>query len=410
MMNFQVSSVERLGYVFLVSMPPVSLLSIFKITQIGGLSIRPIDILFLCLLCLWILQIIQLGKIHKNLATLFVSLTIFFFVTLLGGLFTYDDNFNAPKYIRFVQTMLWGMFALAFIDNEEKLNRLLANITAAGVILAVSSIYIFLTIPGLHRIGGFISFADGEGSDRQDSYNEVGALYALVVSIFLWRHYKNLLSKLDFLKISIVLFGMILAQSRSSFVAVALAILFLLSFDILNIRAAKVTKKSIRLIIAIMAATVGAIFFAEYLTINRLTDSFNNSSSANASTNIRFYLWGKGFSLLEQNVGTLFLGYGNALFTRKLGAASTDNFFLDSALSVGIIGTVVILAIILTPSLTVWKAGRYSRHACLGVLVTIVALTVSLTGNVVVDPMYGGITFLLLYALVSVQVSTKGAR
>lgn len=398
---------DWLAYILVVSMPLVSLLSIFKITEINGLSLRPIDILFLCSFYLWSLRIIKMGYINKKLVYMIVCICAYLFITLLGGLFTYENRFDAAKFARFMQTLLWGLFGISFINNEKRLNRLLANIITSGVILAFSSIFIFFAFNDLHRIGGFISFAGGEESEQRGSYNEIGALYALIISIFLWKFYTGLFRKLDLINLLIIIFGLILVQSRSSLVAVALVIIFLLSFDILKLSAGKLDKKSILMIICILLTIIVSLYLSQYLTINRLTDSFDPNASASSSTAIRFYLWEKSFSLITEGIGTLFIGHGNALFMRELGSASSDNFYLDSVISVGLFGTVIILAIIFIPSISVWKAGHYSRNLCLGVLVSITVLTVSLTGNVIVDPMYGGISFLLLYSIYSVYYPIK---
>lgn len=85
-----------------------------------------------------------------------------------------------------------------------------------------------------------------------------------------------------------------------------------------------------------------------------------------------------------------------------IGSPTADSFYLDHALSEGLLGLMLLLSLVITPALQVWSTGNFTREASVGILVSVVALTVSLTGNIFVDPLYGGVTFLLLYALFSV--------
>ena len=398
--------VNKIGYLLVASMPLISLLNIFTIAEIEGLSIRAIDFLFVFSWIIWGLRIAGTMKINKKLLSYFSLIIGLVFFTLLGILFSDNYDVDWPKYLRFMQTMLWGALAFTFIRSEKQLNNYINNIIIIGVIMSFASIYLYLVNPELHRIAGYISFASGEGLEKQASYNEWGALYALIISIFFWRFYKKgNLPKFYVAAFVIVTTGLLLVQSRSAFLSVIIVLLMLLSLNIKGSCLCSIDKKTLILILNLVCAVPVVALVLKNLAINRLAESFVHGSNAYKSMEIRLDLWLRSIELWTDNIGSFFLGYGSKSFTILIGGSPTaDSFYLDHALSEGLFGLLLLLALVITPAMQVWRAGNFTIGASLGMLVAIVALTVSLTGNVLVDPLYGGVTFSLLYALLSVYV------
>jgi hypothetical protein len=402
--------VDRIGYLLVVSMPLVSLFNIFTIAEISGLSIRAIDFLFVSSWIIWGLRITETVKINKKLLSHLLLISGLFFFTLLGVLLLDNYCVDWSEYLRFMQTMLWGVLAFTFIRSERQLNNLINNIITIGVIMASISIDLYLVNPELHRIAGYVSFAGGEGIEKQASYNEWGALYALIMSIFFWRFYKEEnLSKLHVVAFVIVVAGLLLVQSRSAFLAVTTVLITLLSSNIKRLCFGLIDKKTLILILSLICAIPVVAMFSKGLAINRLTKSFILGSNAYESMEVRFDLWLRSVGLWTDNIGAFFLGYGSQSIPNLIGSPTADSFYLDHALSEGLLGLMLLLALVITPALQVWSAGHLTREASLGILVSVVALTVSLTGNVLVDPLYGGVTFSLLYGLLSVYGSRNSS-
>jgi len=146
----------------------------------------------------------------------------------------------------------------------------------------------------------------------------------------------------------------------------------------------------------------GPLMYADKLSVNRVADSFVGGSNAEESIETRLGLWRESLDLGGRSVDRFLVGYGNKSFANQIGSATADNFYLDHWLSEGFIGLMLVLSILVRPAIKVWRASLPAGVGILGVLVLLVALVVSLTGNVLVDPTYGGITFALLYGLLSV--------
>jgi O-antigen ligase len=183
----------------------------------------------------------------------------------------------------------------------------------------------------------------------------------------------------------------------------------LLSSNIKRLCFGLIDKKTLILILSLICAIPVVAMFSKGLAINRLTKSFILGSNAYESMEVRFDLWLRSVGLWTDNIGAFFLGYGSQSIPNLIGSPTADSFYLDHALSEGLLGLMLLLALVITPALQVWSAGHLTREASLGILVSVVALTVSLTGNVLVDPLYGGVTFSLLYGLLSVYGSRNSS-
>src|SRR5439155_7913808 len=122
-----------------------------------------------------------------------------------------------PRYLRYILTLSWGALAFTFLGTERRFDTYLKVVVLHGVIMGAVSLGLYLVNPPLRRIAGYFSFAGGEGLDRQASYNEWGAVYALSLTILLWRLYRRALSLLQLGAAGIILTGLLLVQSRSAF-------------------------------------------------------------------------------------------------------------------------------------------------------------------------------------------------
>jgi len=86
--------------------------------------------------------------------------------------------------------------------------------------------------------------------------------------------------------------------------------------------------------------------------------------------------------------------------TNVIGGATLDNFYLDHLLSEGVIGLGLILLVVFSPLAIRNAKWRGNRNLALWG-VACVAVVVSLTGNVLVNPLYGAVTMIIMWGTVS---------
>jgi hypothetical protein len=409
----RVSLTNQIGSFLVPIFPLATLANVLTIVKIGNLSIRPSDLLFLLIMVVSILRVTEIMIINKRLALYLFLLLSYIFTNFTGLAINQSYDVEWAKYFRFVETMMWGGFAVFFIQTEKHLNRTLNNVVLMGAFMSLVSVGKFIGNPTLHRIAGYVSYAGGEGLQTQASYNEWGALYALIIGILIWRLYNNGLSFKNILLLGIVSAGFLLVQSRSASLAVLCTLCLLFLSDIRYILFFKLRKKSLSLFICLMFIFSAGLFFFNFLAINRFLASFTAGTNEVVSITRRLELWSVGMELLLFKTVNFFLGYGSASISNILGGwNTTDNFYLDHALGEGALGLIIILSIILAPAIIILKTKGLKAETKAAFLITIIALVVSITGNVLVDPTYGGITFLLLYGYLSVygtsNLSAKG--
>jgi O-antigen ligase len=304
--------------------------------------------------------------------------------------------------LRFIETILWGVLAFTFIRSEKQFNMFLNMVILLGVIMSGVSIGLYVVNPELHRIAGYVSFAGGEGLDKQASYNEWGALLAVAFAILLWRLHKCNPSLSQIGSMVVVLCGLFLTQSRSAFLAFVVVLCVLFFLYLRNLYVPGSGKGRLAWGLLLITLIGGPLMYSGNLAVNRVADSFVDGSNAEESIETRLGLWRKSLELGDRSVHRFLIGYGNQSFANQIGSPTADNFYLDHWLSEGFIGLMLVLNLLVRPTIKVWRASLPAGVGILGVLVLLVALVVSLTGNVLVDPTYGGITFALLYGLLSV--------
>src|SRR6185437_6907913 len=214
------SALDKAGSAIIAAMPIAALGNIFTLFHLGGLSFHATDLLFcfgflLAAITLLLERGTQISPRWYVVAILIMVETSATGIVLLGNVVDW------AKYFRFLETLLWGILALLFVRTERQSQKFLNSIIIAATVLSSTSIYLFLTNPELQRIAGYFSYAGGEGLDVQASYNELGAFYSVALACMMWRIFTNGWTFLRVLLLAVVGFGLLLTQSRSSFLATA---------------------------------------------------------------------------------------------------------------------------------------------------------------------------------------------
>ncbi|HEY3373553.1 MAG TPA: O-antigen ligase family protein [Candidatus Aquicultor sp.] len=414
-------AIRWLGCLQLALMPIVSLADRIELFNIAGLSIRPVDVLFV-LACLTLAAyILMLGKIPKTLPLFLYVLALYALLSLTSFAFLVGYDVDWATFSRFIETMLWGGLALTFIKSMQDLKDFTNNLAIAGSAIGIYSLYLYVTVPGLHQIAGFISYAGGEGLKYQASYNEIGAVHALACILLLHNivapdpreEKRNLRPVYSVTLLAFNLIGLALTQSRSAMLAFfATALILSLVLVKRSATEGRRTKRAAVLLILVMSIAITLSYFiSQDLTINRFTESFTQGTVARSSIEGRFDLWIRSLNMWLSDPVAFLFGFGNNTFHQLLNATTSDSFFLDHGVSDGLLGLIILLALIVGPVLKIQRMERYSRLVRIALLVTCIALIVSLTGNVLVDPFYGGLTFTILYGALSVAMHyrTTGA-
>lgn len=409
---------ERIGVSLLILMPLISLMNIWEVATLNNLSIRGIDLLFLLAWSIWIQHILLYNKIRRNVL-LFLGLVLTFFLISLVGLIVLPDyQIHWLSMLRFIQTLLWGALALSFVKSNRDLDIITGNIIVAGAILGLFSIYLLLTHSGLHRIAGFFSAAGGEGLGRQASFNEIGALYALASLLslcYLIRQRKNSQRwKVITFTIGFVLniIGLVLVQSRSAFIAFVIGGFVLILPEVKTLLKglfiyARVNKQAIIYSIIILTSIFILASSIYFLEVNRILRTFLVGSSEYVSMHTRFILWNEGVKVWLNNASSFLLGYGFRSTYRFIEAESAHNFFLNIGLWLGIAGLIPMTILVMWPTIKAAKRIKDYEIARIIIAASSVALVVSMFGNVLVDPFYGGCTFLVLYGAFGVLSNKK---
>ena len=389
---------DRMGAFCVLSMPVVALTNLLSLTQFAQLNVRPTDLLFLGACILWGLRLAWTMRLDKDLMTYLFTFAGLVFVTFLGILLL-DNGVGWPRYLRFLQTMSWGALSFTFIRTQKQFDKFTNVVIFVSAFVGSISIGLYLINPSLHRIAGYFSFAGGEGLEGQASYNEWGALYALSLTILLWRLYQRGLSRVDWVPLAVLVAGLLLVQSRSAFLALAAVITIVGLLYAKRFYLSGLDRASATAILGLAFPIAFAVIASGGLAINRLAESFVSGSGDQISMEARFDVWEASLDLWNAGVLRFLLGYGGQSFANLIDSPTADSFYLDHGLSQGFLGLVFILALVITPAMKL----RLDPRTALAALVVTVALTVSLTGNVLADPTYGGVTFALLYGLLSLH-------
>ena len=407
---------KRLGLGLLGLMPLVSLTNVWEVTNFKGLHIRLIDLLFILLWYIWIHHVFLHGTVRRDVILFLGLVTIFFLISFLGSVFLPQYQVQWPALFRFAQTLLWGGLALAFVRSDRGLKVIVRNVIIVGIVLSLYSLYLYCTEPGLHRIAGFFSTAGGAGFGRQASFNEIGALYALAdvlsLNYLFWgnrgvQRWKSVMPIIGFLLNTL---GLVLVQSRSAFLAFTIGS-FVLFFPHLKrlLISGKIGKKAIIFGIGILIGSIVIIISSSYLvTVNRISRTFLPGSSEYISASTRVVLWHKTIGqIMTSGMPYFLVGYGFRSSIRLIGAASSHNFFLNIGLWLGLAGLVLTIILLIWPIIKVKRETGGQMVIDAAVAAISVALTVSMFGNTLADPFYGGCTFLISYGSVAASLSSR---
>lgn len=398
--------IKRPGYWIMLVMPLISLLNIYKVVEIGSLAIRPVDLLFVAGWLVWLWNtFLQPEKSAKEVVFL---LLIGGYVVglLLGTIFVPSYDASWAKSIRFLQTVLWGGLALAFIKTKRDVQGFMLSVVIAGMILGAFSLGYYILNPELHRVAAYFSAADGEGLEFQASYNEIGALHVVCIAMALrLKQLTPVAGKTSFLlksALALNFVGVFLGQSRSSMLALFLIGSCYVVIPIMQaIGTGKLPRNFAVIMISVAILTAVIIILPEYLTINRITETFDSGSNANESMLMRTELWQNGLAVWTLKPITFLLGFGSNSLSNYLsgGFNTSENFFIDQGIAGGLVCLSIAVFLLLWPTVEVLIRKKNYQLIC---DVTLVAVIVSLTGNVLVDPFYGGVTFASLYGALNV--------
>lgn len=400
---------RKFTLIVIYNVPLLLLLNPIEIMNISGFSIRIIDIAFISISINFIVYVLDNGKITKQTLFLTSIIASLFILVILGYLISNYYKVNWPTFLRLIQTIFWGVFGCTYFRTNKELNKLIYSLFISSSLLSAYSIYLKLSNWSLHRIAGWFSYAGGEGWGTQSSYNEIGTIHALCAIIafyfivnkkFLQRKY-NYLAVLAFI---LNIMGLILTQSRSAFLSFIIANLLLFALIMKNKKIRK--KKRVIIYYSTGLITIFLIFIAIVpTTINRYKNIFLGERDIVFNIDERIELWERSFAILTNNPRIFLIGNGYDYKDFLIDSPSAHNFFLNIHLSLGIIGVLIFFSIILGPLILNSSLSKEAQDLLM--LVVTIAMIVSLTGNILVDPFYGGITFLLLYGI-STSYSKKG--
>lgn len=393
--------IDFLGFVGLVLMPLISLLNPFIFLQLGMFTIRGIDFLFLIMCNLvFIKTLLHPFSVNKYFLITVTLIGCMVLIAFLGFLFCTRYSTSPLTFLRFLQGMFWGLFATVFIRKLSQTKVVVYAFLVAGSINAAFSCWLALTIPKLHRNAGLFGAAGGEGLLVQASYNEIGAIHSVAAAIsFFWLINKYTLQKSEIIFLSMAAFvnlvGLILTQSRSGIFSFGVVMLFVFLIPMTKLfLKGRMSKKYIFFILFFLSFAVYSMNNVEHLKY-RMNSTFVAGTNSFNSMEERFRLWNIGTNFWVESSASMTLGHGYGSIKQFTGIPSAHNYFINVLVSTGIIGLLTVLAYLMFPFFFMAKNkdGRNLIAIVLGI-----AFIVSFTGNVLVDPFYGGTTYLLIYS------------
>lgn len=387
------------GHVFRVApvalLPVVSLLNMSPVATVRGLNVYASDLLFVLALCAALGSSLLHGRISRFvlLGVLLVASAFLMnaFVLALRGV----DLDGWATLVRNVQVMLWGVIAAHEIRDERRVRQFVVGSMVAGVFLSCWSLWLFLSRPNLQQIAAYFSYAGAEGWGRQASYNEIGAFLVLsaLMTLILSTTVKHGVNRY-LLLIAVVLQcgGALLTQSRSSFLALVVGLLYLLRAPIRELGRRRVLRRAGAVVLCSIVAVAAT---SAVNSVNRIKLSVVLGSSANVSALTRFSTWRAGLVAWTSDLAHFLLGYGAGQTATAMGSPTTESFLIDRLVTLGLLGTVCSVWYLARPFALAVKDRRWSAEVswARNVVVTagIIALCVSLTGNVLMDPFFGSV-------------------
>lgn len=410
--RFLGNSKRELGARILALFPIAGFFNFFQLAVIGSFSVRPADVLFVVVGILFFLNVISSARINKIAVVAILILSCFSLSALTGLIYENGIFFDCAKFLRFTQTMFWGVFAAYFMRSEVDFLRLVYFIVIIGAVIGFVGVYFLVTVPEVHRIAGFYTVAGGEGFEGQASFNELGAFcsFSMTLAIAIIIQKKNITAMTFWLLIFGVSFscmGLILTQSRSGLMALIVSLVIFLVLRLFNVNGLKSIKANIRSFLAAAMILVGTmvlvVFIQSISTVDRFMETFQAGSNAYESAMTRLSLWQKGFDYLASDPSYLVVGHGGRWLPANLGPFTLENFFLDTSIAYSLLGSFLVLIYFLYPVVVAEKySGKNNWLSSLIIISSVIVVVVGMFGNVVVDPFFGGAIFLVLYGAGSV--------
>jgi len=362
----------------------------------GGMKI--IDIIFFWSLIVFFIS--ALSSIRLEVAYRVFAILIGFsyssIVFILGGGEEFTDV------IRIWVGLFWSVIAYNFMSDNEDFRDILKFLFCSAVLISLYQIYIYLTVSGVHRIGGYYGYADGQGLDRQPSYNEVGAFLSFGVMAS-WICFARMDKRIFYIFcVALCFLGLLLTGSRSSILAV------LISFLVFNFTFFKYGDNSYRFvfllsIILVFGSSLHLLSNNSSLHVfSRLASTFDPTTNAGNSMQTRLDLWRSAFDVASDEFHRFLIGFGRNSGFGDVGTRTLENFWLDTFFSYGLLGFSIVLFFLIYPFLSLSKINvKDMLEWDIIKSFTIIILVVSMTGNVLADPMVLSTYLIFSYSLLA---------
>jgi hypothetical protein len=398
----RLSRMERVGYALIAAMPLLALVDLFPIAHLGSLNIRPTDPLFVFAWVLCGFDLLFSMRAPNGFMAFVVGILLIVSATVIGVLFL-GNSVDWRSYGRFIQTLLWGGLAIAFIRTERQFQRYGDMVILCALVASAISLYFYIRNPELQRVAA--SFAEiEEAPDVPGGINAWASFYVLALIILLWRVYRGTWSFRRVGAMGLISFGLLLIQSRSAFLSFGLMTLVFMGLWVRRMNREGLDWRAVAAIGCLLALVVGIVTGSDYLPVNRIKDSFVSGSWEDVSTKDRYIGWRRSRQMIwDANAAQLMVGYGNERFPYLSGTPTSESFYFDHGVSEGFPALGIMLMLLLAPAFKLRRKGIFSHQFILAMLITMNALLVSITGNVFVAPILGGTTLTLLYGTFSVN-------
>lgn len=304
----------------------------------------------------------------------------------------------------FLETLSAAFVGAALIRCRKDFFRFVWACGGAGAVLSIASVVLLLTHTDIERVSGYLSYAGGAGQAGQGLFNGIAAFQALIGAAFVvcfpWFALRSK-GRTIFAGLVVLLniVGVVLAQSRSATLALAIVLLLAAAAELRRLwtrwRGLGAPIRRAVLGIAVLAS-VAAVYLA-VARVNRFNETFQPGSSAYRSEFTRLDLWRRGLDFFSRHPHALMFGMGTSAEEQVLGSPTADNLYMDLVLAYGLAGALLIVIFLLLPATILLRRKRGGFETRVVLVATGVALIVSLTGSVLVGPLYGGATFLFVY-------------
>lgn len=362
-----------------------ALMIINGVLSVAGIF-RPSDLILLSLYSVFSIKYRDF-KIDTRVYLL-LSIAGFWFLTSTISMITNTQpRFELSRDIRLFTTLLWvPAYILYSVKRRVEIQD---SITFGACIMAFSSISVYIMDSKLHRIAGFFSSAGGNGLDHQASYNEWGAIFSIAFCVSLNAIIlKNKRSHIAF--IIFIAIGLLLTQSRSGILATVVGAIIIIAYKLcLDLLNRNINRSSFLLVITLIFLPQLYVWLAPKLTLNRINESFQFGSNAFVSANDRFYMWKQAISIWSDKFSNIFFGIGQSAFEKSMNGATSDSFYLDQ---LAIFGIFSLMAYIFYALVCIYL----SKNRIFSIAIFSVGATLSLTGNVIADPIVGAVFLLSL--------------